>query len=61
MPTWMIPWTFPVVLMAAVSLMSRPVVGVVWLAGCLVAGRVMIHCAAPPGRTAPGTHSYLPT
>jgi hypothetical protein len=59
MPSWMVPWTFPVALMAAVSLVSRPLVGVVWLVVCLSAGRLLIHRAAPPGRTAPGTHNYL--
>jgi len=59
MPRWMVPWTLPVVLLATVSLVSRPLFGAGWLAACIIVGRLLIHRAAPPGRTAPGTHSYL--
>ncbi len=58
MPSWMVPWMFPVGLLAGVSIVSRPLVCAAWLAACIVAGRLLIHRAAPPGRTAPGTHDY---
>jgi hypothetical protein len=59
MPRWMVPWTLPVALLAAVSLVSRPLFCAAWLVTCITIGRLLIHRAAPRGRTAPGTHSYL--
>ena len=59
----MVPWTFPVVLLGAVALVSRPLFCVIWIAACVVAGRLLISCVgyhvSNQGRTAPGTHDYL--
>jgi hypothetical protein len=63
MERWMVPWLMPVVLLAAVLLVSRPFVCAVWLGACAVARRLVTaytaYVASTRGRTAPGTHDYL--
>jgi hypothetical protein len=63
MERWMVPWLFPVTLLGAVALVSRPLVCVVWVSACVVAGRLATafaaYLASTRGRTAPGTHDYL--
>lgn len=65
MRRWWFPWLFPVMLLGAVALVSRPAVCVVWVAACVTAGRLVnsyiAYVASNRGRTAPGTgtHDYL--
>ena len=60
MQRWWNPWLLPVILLGAVALVSRPALGVLWVAGCVGAGRLINgYLAYIGGRTAPGTHPYL--